>query len=276
MMISSWQESDDKPKQYVEKQRHYSADKGLYSQGNGLPSGHVQLWELDQKQGRIPKNWCLWTVVLKTSESPLDSKEIKPVNLKGDQPWMFTGRTDAEAEAPVLGHQMGTDDSLEKSPMMGKIEGRRRRGHQRMRWMDISKAMNMNLGKLWEMVSEKEAWSAAIHEVAKSWTLPGNWTTTSLGREPFSNFIGIEKPTSLARCLFYNTFIPFYASHFHIPFLLYSITTALRDKVCIYQRHTQTSKPNLLVLIPKSATYLLCDLGKVSKHLWASISHPWN
>ena len=122
---------------------------------------------------------------------------------------MFTGRTDGEAEAPVLGHQMGTDDSLEKSPMMGKIEGRRRRGHQRMRWMDnISKAMNMNLGKLWEMVRVKEAWSAAIHGVAKSRTLLGNrTTTTSLPREPFSNFIGIEKPTLLARCLSYNTFI---------------------------------------------------------------------
>ena len=88
---------------------------------------------------------------------------------------MFTGRTDAEAEAPVLGHQMGTDDSLEKSPVMGKIEGRRRRGHQRMRWMDnISKAMNMNLGKLWEMVREKDAWSAAVHGVTKNWTLQGN------------------------------------------------------------------------------------------------------
>ena len=88
---------------------------------------------------------------------------------------MFTGRTDAEAEAPVLGHQMGTDDSLEKSPVMGKIEGRRRKGHQEMRWLDdISKAMKMNLGKLWEMVREKDAWSAAVHGVTKNWTLQGN------------------------------------------------------------------------------------------------------
>jgi len=84
-------------------QRHSSADKGQYSQGYGLPSGHVRLWELDYKEGRTPKNWCLWTVVLeKTPESPLDSKEIKPVNLKGDQPWIFSGRTDAEAEAPLF------------------------------------------------------------------------------------------------------------------------------------------------------------------------------
>ena len=101
--IASWQESDGRPRQCVEKQRHYSANKGPYSQGCGLPSGHVWLWELDHKEGRTPKNWCLWTVVLeKTPENPLDSKEIKPVNLKGEQPWIFTRRTDDEAEAPVL------------------------------------------------------------------------------------------------------------------------------------------------------------------------------
>ena len=95
---------------------------------------HVWIWELDNKKGWTPKNWCLRTVVLeKTPESPVDSKEIKPDNLKGDQPWMFTGRIDAESEASVLGHLMWTDDSLEKSLMLGKIEGRRRRGHQRMR-----------------------------------------------------------------------------------------------------------------------------------------------
>ena len=92
-----------KSRQYVEKQRHYSADKGLYCQVYGLPSGCVQLGDLNCKVGRMPKNWCLWTVVLeKTLESILDSKEIKPVNLKGDQSWIFTERTDAEAEAPVF------------------------------------------------------------------------------------------------------------------------------------------------------------------------------
>ena len=79
------------------------ADKGPYTQGYFLPSGHVWLWQLDHKEGRMPKNWCLQTVVLeKTSESPLYSKEIKPVNLKGNQPWILVGRTDAEAEAPVF------------------------------------------------------------------------------------------------------------------------------------------------------------------------------
>ena len=94
---------DDKPRQYAEKQRHYSVNKGPYSQGYSLPSGHVQLREVDCREGRTPKNWCLQTVVLeKTPESPLDSKEIKPVNLKGDQSWIFTERTDAEAETPVF------------------------------------------------------------------------------------------------------------------------------------------------------------------------------
>ena len=87
----------------VEKQRRYSANKGPYSQGYGLSSGHLQLWELDHNEGRTPKNWCIRTVVLeKTPERPLDIKEIKPANLKGDQSWIFTGRTDAEAEALVF------------------------------------------------------------------------------------------------------------------------------------------------------------------------------
>ena len=85
------------------KAEAYSADKSLYSQGCGLPIGHVRLWELDCKEGRAPKNWCLQTAALeKTPMSPLDSEAIKPVNLKGNQPWTFIGRTDAEAETPVF------------------------------------------------------------------------------------------------------------------------------------------------------------------------------
>ena len=102
-MIASWQESYDKPRQYVKKQRHHLADKGPYSQGCGVSSSHVRLWELDYKESWALKNWCFWTVVLeKTLESPLDCKEIQPVHPKGDQSRVFIGRTDVEAETPIL------------------------------------------------------------------------------------------------------------------------------------------------------------------------------
>ena len=105
----------------VEKQRHYSANKDPYSQGYGLPSGHRRSWEMSCKEGRMPKNWCLWTVAVeKTPESPLDSREIKPVNLKGDQPWIFTGSTDAEAEAPVFWSSHVNRGLIGKAPDAGK------------------------------------------------------------------------------------------------------------------------------------------------------------
>ena len=127
----------------------------------------------------MPKNWCLQTVVLeKTPEGPLDSKEIKPINLKGDQPWIFTGRTDAEASVFLVIWCEQLDDSLEKSLMLGKIEGRRWRGHERMWWLDgITDVMNMNLGKLWDMVKDKASWHTVVVVVAKSWTWLGDWTT---------------------------------------------------------------------------------------------------
>ena len=95
------------------------------------------MWELDHKESRVPKNWCFWTVVLeKTPESPLDCKEIQPLHPKGNQSWIFIGRTDAEAETPILWPSHARVDSLEKTLMLGKTEGRRRRGRQRMRWLD--------------------------------------------------------------------------------------------------------------------------------------------
>ena len=143
-----------------------------------------------KKEGRMPKNWCRWTVVLeKTPESPLDSKEI---DLKRDQSWIFIGRTDAEAEVPVFWSLIQTADSLGKSLMLGKIECRKRRGHQRMRWLDgITDAVDMNLGKLHEMVRDREAWRAAMHRVTKRQVRLGDWTTTTklLMREKFAFYM---------------------------------------------------------------------------------------
>ena len=120
------------------------------SQNYGFSSSHVWMWEMDHKEGWVPKNWCFWTVVLeKTLESPLDCREIKLVHPKGNKSWIFIGRTNTEAEAPIIWSPNGRVDWLEKTLMLAKTEGRRKRRQQRRRWLDgISDSMDMSLRKL--------------------------------------------------------------------------------------------------------------------------------
>ena len=153
-------------------------------------SSHVQMWELDHKECWVLNNWCFRIMVLeKTVESNLDCQEIKPINPKGNQIWIFTGRTDTEAEAPILWLPDAKSDSLENTLMLGKIEAKRRRGRQRMRWMDsFTDSVNMCLSKFQEIVKDREAWSAAVLGVAKNRTWLSKWTTK------YQRSAEVEKP----------------------------------------------------------------------------------
>ena len=138
------------------------------------------MWELNHNEGWTPKNWCFWAVVLeKTLESPLDCKEIKPVNPKGSQSWISLEVLMLKLQ--YFGHLIWRADSLENTLMLGKIEGRRRRGCQRMRWLDsITNSVDMNLSLPQEIEEDRRSWPAVVHGVANCRTWLSDWTATTM------------------------------------------------------------------------------------------------
>ena len=169
----------------------------MSSQSSGFASGHVWMWELDHRESWAPKNWCFWTVVLeKTLESPLYCKEIKPVHPKGNQSWIFIGRTDAEAETPILWPSDAKNWLIGKDPDAGKYWGQEEKGtteDEMVGWHH--RTMDVSLSMFWVLVMDREAWYTAVHRVAvrHNWATELNWGNHSL--ECVSTLVKVSRLT---------------------------------------------------------------------------------
>ena len=176
-MLAPRKKSYDQPRQHIKKQRHYFDNKGPSSQSYGFSSSHGWMWELDYKESGAPMNRCLWTVVLeKTLESPLDCKKIQLVLPKGDQFWVFIGRTDAEAETPILWPPDVKNWLIGKDPNAGKDWRQEEKGTTEDEMVGWHHRLN---GHEFELVMDREACPAAVHGVTKSWTWLSDWTELS-------------------------------------------------------------------------------------------------